>query len=96
TLDDERQSDFYKIVEVKKVNNLEDVAWYYRHIFWGGYPPENKSVTFYRVKKCDSEGNIDAAWKSFEQNYTVEKGGDYEEDDSIVQGINISVFDHVE
>lgn len=96
TLDDERQSDFYKIVEVKKVNNLEDVAYYYRNIFWWGYPPENKSVTFYRVKKCDSEGNIDVAWKSFEQNYTVEKGSDYEEDDSIVQGINISVFDHVD
>ena len=96
TLDEERKTEFYKIVEVKKVNNLEDVAYYYRNIFWGGYPPENKSVTFYRVKKCDSEGNIDAAWKSFEQNYTVEKGADYEEDDDIIQGINITVFDHVD
>ena len=96
TLDDERQTDLYKIVEVKKVNNLEDVAYYYRNIFWGGYPPANKSVTFYRVKKCNSAGVIDSAWKSFDKNYTVEKGGDYEEDDEEIQGLNVSVFDHVE
>lgn len=96
TLDDERQTEFYKIVEVKKVNNLEDVAYYYRNIFWGGYPPANKSVIFYRMKKCNSAGVIDEAWKSFDKNYTVEKGGDYEEDDAIIQGVNITVFDHVD
>ena len=96
TLDDERQSDFYKIVEVKKVNNLDDVAYYYRNIFWGGYSPANKSVIFYRMKKCNSAGVIDASWKSFDKNYTVEKGGDYEEDDVIIQGVNITVFDHVD
>lgn len=93
TLDEERKTEFYKIVEIKKV---EAVDLYSYRIFWDNYAPSNRTAYFFRVKKCSSEGVIDAAWKSFEQNYTVEKGADYEEDDDIIQGINITVFDHVD
>ena len=96
TLDEERKTEFYKIVEIKKVDDLTRTAYYYYNIIWGSYPPQNKTAYFFRVRKCNSEGVIDAAWKSFEQNYTVEKGADYEEDDDIIQGINITVFDHVD
>lgn len=96
TLDEERKTEFYKIVEIKKVDDLTRTAYYYYNIIWGVYPPQNKTAYFFRVRKCNSEGVIDAAWKSFEQNYTVEKGADYEEDDDIIQGINITVFDHVD
>lgn len=96
TLDEERKTEFYKIVEIKKVDDLTRTAYYYYTIIWGAYPPQNKTAYFFRVRKCNSEGVIDAAWKSFEQNYTVEKGADYEEDGEQIEGINITVFDHVE
>ena len=96
TIDEERKTEFYKIVEIKKIDDLTWTAYHYYNIIWGGYPPQNKTAYFFRVCKCNSEGRIDTAWKSFEQNYTVEKGADYEEDDDIIQGINITVFDHVD
>ena len=93
TLDKERKTEFYKIVEIKKV---EAVDLYSYRIFWDNYAPSNRTAYFFRVKKCSSEGVIDASWKSFDKNYTVEKGGDYEEDGEQFEGINITVFDHVE
>lgn len=93
TLDEERKTEFYKIVEIKKV---EAVDLYSYRIFWDNYAPSNRTAYFFRVKKCSSEGVIDASWKSFDKNYTVEKGGDYEEENAIIQGINITVFDHVD
>ena len=95
SLDEERKTEFYRIVEIKKIDELANA---FALEFWDKYEyfPTNRTAYFFRVKKCDSSGVIDGNWKSFDQNYTVEKGGDYEQDGEQFEGINITVFDHVE
>ena len=94
TIDDERLTEFYRIVGVKQLDSVQ--PYYLGWNFWGGYSPQNQKVYLFRVKKCDSEGNIDQNWKCFKHSWDVEKGGDYEEDGEQFEGINITVFDHVE
>lgn len=94
TIDDERLTEFYKIVEIKKLDSMN--PHYVAPYIWGGNTPQNQKVYLFRVVKCDSEGHTDQNWKCFRHSWDVEKGGDYEQDGEQVEGINITVFDHIE
>ena len=93
TIDDERQAEFYKIVESK---TYVPTSVFLISPIWDNYEPEDKTIYLYRVVKCDSEGNSVPGWKCFNHSWEVEKGGDYEEDGQAFEGINITVFDHVD
>ena len=93
TIDDERQIEFYKIVESK---TYVPTSVYLKSPIWDNYEPADKTIYLYRVVKCDSEGNTVPGWKCFKHSWDVEKGGDYEEDGQAIEGINITVFDHVD
>lgn len=93
----QREENYFRIIEVKEVESN-------RSYFWGfdGYSPYYSSyyrykVKLYKVRKCDSSGNISSDWKHFFSSYSCLLGSDIvKEDETREEGFNVSVFDHVD
>lgn len=95
--EDSRETGYFKILEVKKINLAQQYYNDLSDLLWSSNEPDDQNVVLYRVAKCDEEGNLIEGWKCFRNNYTVNYGADFiNDDEEEIQGFNVSVFDHVE
>ena len=95
--EDSRETGYFKILEVKKINLAQQYYANLSMVLWSSNEPDDQNVVLYRVAKCDEEGNLIEGWKCFRNNYTVNYGADFiNDDEEEIQGFNVSVFDHVE
>ena len=89
------------IIEVKDFSSA-GLSYSVANAFWGyagvnPYGNHNYTVKLYKVRKCDSLGNISSDWKHFFSSYSCLLGSDIvKEDETREEGFNVSVFDHVD
>ena len=96
---EDRESGYYRITAIKEYTFTGQNG----NNYWGSYeywPEDHPKAYFYKVKKCDDRGTIDALWKAFLNCYTCVLGDDTSEivgrEEKITEGFKVSVFDHVE
>lgn len=97
----QREENYFRIIEVKDLSSAS-LSYSEANAFWlaAGYNPygnHNYTVKLYKVRKCDSAGNIIPSWKHFFSSYSCCLGSDIVKDDETrEEGFNVSVFDHVD